>query len=107
MTTQPEALRMALDATGKRAIMNERIKELATKAGLLTYNPGGTPTKLEKFAELIVKEICDVFDKRAEPNIGFYEPHEPAKLIKQHFGHVDGNDTSQERVDKAEGKRHD
>ena len=66
--------------------MNDRIKELATKAGLPTYNPGGTPTKLEKFAELIVKEICDVFDKKAEPNIGFYEPHEPAEMIRQHFG---------------------
>jgi len=84
--TKNVALRMALDATGKRAIMNERIKELATKAGLPTYNPGGLPTKLEMFAELIVKEICDVFDKRAEPNTGFYEPHEPAKLIKEHFG---------------------
>ena len=87
--------------------MNDRIKELATKAGLPTYNPEGLPTKLEMFAELIVLEICDVFDKRAEPNTGFYEPHEPAKLIKEHFGHVDGNDTSQERVDKVEGKRHD
>jgi len=86
--------------------MNDRIKELATKAGLPTYNPGGLPTKLEMFAELIVKEICDVFDKK-DNGIGFYEPYEPAKLIKQHFGHVDGNDTSQERVDKVEGKRHD
>jgi hypothetical protein len=39
-----------------------------------------------KFAELIVREMCDVFDKRAEPGTGFYEPHEPAELIKQHFG---------------------
>jgi len=87
--------------------MNERIKELATKAGLPTYNPEGLPNKLEMFAELIVLEICDVFNKRAEPNIGFYEPHEPAKLIKEHFGHVDGNDTSQGRVDKVEEKLHD
>jgi len=87
--------------------MNDRIKELATKAGLPTYNPGGTPTKLEKFAELIVREMLDIFDRRAEPGTGFYEPHEPAKLIKQHFGHVDGNDTSQERVDKEAEKRHD
>ena len=40
----------------------------------------------EKFAELIVREMCDIFDKRAEPGTGFYEPHEPAELIKQHFG---------------------
>ena len=40
--------------------MNERIKELAHKAGLPTYNPEGIPTKLEKFAELIIKETLQV-----------------------------------------------
>jgi hypothetical protein len=43
--------------------MNERIRELAHESGLLTYNPDGIPTKLEKFAELIVKEcmrMCEV-----------------------------------------------
>ena len=38
--------------------MNERIRELANEAGLPTYNPDGIPTKLEKFAELIVKECA-------------------------------------------------
>lgn len=36
--------------------MNERIKELGREAGLLMYNPDGLPTKLEKFAELIMQE---------------------------------------------------
>ena len=40
--------------------MNERIKELAREAGLLAYNPEGPPTKLEKFAELIVKECAEI-----------------------------------------------
>jgi hypothetical protein len=40
--------------------MNERIKELAHEAGLPTYNPQGIPTKLEKFAELIVRECVNV-----------------------------------------------
>jgi len=43
--------------------MNERIRELAHESGLLTYNPDGIPTKLEKFAELIVREcmrMCEV-----------------------------------------------
>jgi hypothetical protein len=40
----------------------------------------------EYLAELIVKEMCDVFDKRAKPDTGFYEPHEPSELIKEHFG---------------------
>jgi hypothetical protein len=43
--------------------VNPRIKELARESGLLVYNPNGVPTKLEKFAELIVKEckrMCEV-----------------------------------------------
>ena len=40
--------------------MNNRIRELAHEAGLPTYNPDGIPTKLEKFAELIVAECMEV-----------------------------------------------
>ena len=40
--------------------MNKRIKELAREAGLLVYNPEGVPTKLEKFAELIIRECVNV-----------------------------------------------
>ena len=40
--------------------MNERIRELAHAAGLPTYNPEGIPTKLEKFAVLIVKECAEL-----------------------------------------------
>jgi hypothetical protein len=40
--------------------MNERIKQLANEAGLLVYNPEGVPTKLEKFAELIVLECIEI-----------------------------------------------
>jgi hypothetical protein len=36
------------------------IKELAREAKLLVHNPNGVPTKLEKFAELIVKECVEV-----------------------------------------------
>lgn len=58
--------------------MNERIKLLAREAGLLAHNPDGPPTKLEKFAELIVKEcaqVChDVGLKLAE------------RKVKEHFG---------------------
>jgi hypothetical protein len=43
--------------------MNERIRELAHEAGLPTYNPEGIPTKLEKFAQLIVERLCyDMMD---------------------------------------------
>jgi len=74
--------------------MNEQFKLLAEQAQIGLFEDksfgwsviAGTDQHLSKFAELIVKEMCDVFDKRAEPGTGFYEPHEPAELIKQHFG---------------------
>ena len=61
--------------------MNERIKELAREAGLLVYNPEGAPTKLEKFAELIVKEMlqtCEDHPAWTGRMIG--------EQIKEHFG---------------------
>ena len=57
--------------------MNERIKELAREAGLLVHNPTGVPTKLEKFALLIVQECAKVADG------GWADP---GHQIKQHFG---------------------
>jgi len=46
--------------------MNERIKQLAHEAGLPTYNPEGIPTKLEKFAELIVRECAQVLETNGD-----------------------------------------
>ena len=67
--------------------MNERIKELAREAGLLVYNPEGAPTKLEKFAELIVRECIrvpyDMWDK-AELNADIAVKID--RRIKDHFG---------------------
>jgi hypothetical protein len=68
--------------------MNERIRELAHEAGLPTYNPDGIPTKLEKFAELIVRECIDIasqedFDVMMKEG---YPCSQTAKKIKQHFG---------------------
>ena len=55
--------------------MNERIKELAHEAGLPTYNPEGIPTKLEKFAELIVRECISSVGSQADK-----------AYLKKHFG---------------------
>jgi hypothetical protein len=57
--------------------MNERIKELAIKAGLLT---GWTVGEVEyqKFALLIVQKCADIADTA--------EPFLSSDLIKQHFG---------------------
>jgi hypothetical protein len=73
-------------------MMNEHIEKLkqeayVTKDGEFCFDGGKVEIlDVNKFAELIVKEMCDVFDKRAEPSTGFYEPHEPAELIREHFG---------------------
>jgi len=72
--------------------MNERIKELAHEAGLPTYNPEGMPTKLEKFAELIVRECAGICEKdgRWWAEKGYLmeagEAGSLATQIKEHFG---------------------
>ena len=55
--------------------MNKRIQELAHEAGLPTYNPEGIPTKLEKFAELIVRECISSVGSQADK-----------AYLKKHFG---------------------
>jgi hypothetical protein len=66
--------------------MNERIRELAHEAGLPTYNPEGIPTKLEKFAELIIKECLDqllISDPTEDFDKGVAWS---SRQIKKHFG---------------------
>jgi len=68
--------------------MNERIRELAREARLPTYNPEGIPTKLEKFAELIVRECAGLFPNvyvEIENEYG-HTPVIAADYIKKHFG---------------------
>ena len=64
--------------------MNERIQELAHEAGLPTYNPEGIPTKLEKFAELIVRECIE--QVITGPNGPAHYAVEAALRLKKHFG---------------------
>jgi hypothetical protein len=75
--------------------MNERIKELAHEAGLPTYNPEGIPTKLEKFAELIVRECIRELEisRKCDPYTGdlfdcVYNTciKEQSIMLKEHFG---------------------
>ena len=59
--------------------MNERIRELANKAGYSKdYLEIGLPSNMEKFAELIVRECAEIADTA--------EPYKANDLIKQHFG---------------------
>lgn len=65
--------------------MNDRIKELANEAGLLVHNPNGVPTKLEKFAELIVRECGTVLNNNYPPD-DLLPIEEVMECLKKHFG---------------------
>ena len=62
--------------------MNEKFKQLALQAqmGTADFDAGSyyvaTPDKMQKFAELIVRECA---------NIALLEDHDPYECIKQHF----------------------
>jgi hypothetical protein len=62
--------------------MNEKFKQLSLQAQLGTadFDPGSyyvaTPDKMQKFAELIVRECA---------NIALHEFHDPYECIKRHF----------------------
>jgi hypothetical protein len=66
--------------------MNERIKELLVEAGVINnnFNPLAYEQwyldSLEKFAELIVKECCDVL---YDNELGGYQTN---YVLKEHFG---------------------
>jgi hypothetical protein len=64
-------------------MMNQRIRELAHEAGLPTYNPEGIPTKLEKFAELIVMECLTICEELGDQGL---DGHYCADEIKRTFG---------------------
>jgi len=66
--------------------MNERIRELAHEAGLPTYNPEGVPTKLEKLAELIVRECVRYFNEDYQRDFSTLWREDLSKGIKDHFG---------------------
>jgi hypothetical protein len=66
--------------------MNERIRQLAHEAGLPTYNPEGVPTKLEKFAELIVRECVRHFNEDYQRDFDTLWREDLSKSIKEHFG---------------------
>ena len=69
--------------------MNERIKELAREAGWDEHH-AKFDLRIEKFAELIVRECAEIADKA--------EPYKASDLIKQHFGvELDVNETLRNR----------
>ena len=77
--------------------MNERIEELALKAGLLNYVDNETPRRyfidgnadleeVEKFVELIVRE-CAKIGELKEQGYGDYDPDVSVGwYMRKHFG---------------------
>jgi hypothetical protein len=62
--------------------MNERIKELAEKAGFPEWTDKTIGFELEKFAELIINECSGIVLK----NTNTHTYHRVSYEIKQHFG---------------------
>ena len=62
--------------------MNERIRELAEQAGWDNHH-SKFDTRIEKFAELIVRECADLVDTLNE---AYDAPSTAGKFIKAHFG---------------------
>ena len=70
--------------------MNERIKELAIEAGIISaeyngFDPTGLTTSQRKFAELIIKECADVILKWKKEPFPFDEDT-AVSIIHEHFG---------------------
>ena len=65
--------------------MNERIKQLAAKAnfGHMENNEVVYDPRLEKFAELIVRDCAHLIDTLNE---AYDAPSTGGKFIKEHFG---------------------
>jgi len=72
--------------------MKERIKELAEQTGYIWHTSGEpqiyefTPEKLEKFAELIVKECVSKIENEAAQYAEPVWAFELINDIKEHFG---------------------
>ena len=72
--------------------MNERFKELAREAGLLVHNPKNMPTKLEKFAQLLIQDCLNIVEELPPGYQDYRDQIEDAFRadclyeIRQHFG---------------------
>ena len=72
--------------------MNERIRELAKQTSYIWHASGDpqiyefTPEKLEKFAELIVRECADVTHRLIVEDGKEFPMKSLAYRLKEHFG---------------------
>jgi uncharacterized protein (DUF2164 family) len=66
--------------------MNERMYELALQADLMRYKSDGINIKIEKFAELIVRECLDQCYNRGMNDALYAGQLKAAAYIEEHFG---------------------
>ena len=67
--------------------MNERIKELHNKVFAESMNMRWNIEDAEKFAELIIRECCDILTENVEVALDASgSPVYPEGLIYEHFG---------------------
>ena len=61
--------------------MNNKYQDLAREAGLLVHNPDLMPTKLQKFAELLIEECAGLVD-----HVRMEDGTTRGDFIRKHFG---------------------
>jgi hypothetical protein len=61
--------------------MNNKYQDLAREAGLLVHNPERMPTKLQKFAELLIQECAGLVD-----HVRMEDGTTRGDFIRKHFG---------------------
>jgi hypothetical protein len=67
--------------------MNDRIKELMKQAGTDSSGKWMSVDHAEKFAELIVRECCEVLSKEDIRHGGYgYNQHALYQQLRDHFG---------------------
>jgi hypothetical protein len=66
--------------------MNERIRELALQVDLMRYPSDGINIRIEKFAELIVRECVRYFNEDYQRDFDTLWREDLTKGIKEHFG---------------------
>jgi len=65
--------------------MNERIKELAEQADKEAF-PHGSMAWMEVFAELIVRDCCNIVSDEVPPAYDFDNQHPVIARLKEYFG---------------------
>jgi len=66
--------------------MNNKYQDLARQAGLLVHNPELMPTKLQKFAELLIEECINKIENEAAQYAEPVWAFELVNDIREHFG---------------------